>query len=50
MNPVISKLHTVIVLLSNAYLEIACVDMERSELRRHWVVRRTVDYSRICIQ
>lgn len=43
-------IHTAIVLLANGYLEVACFDMERTELRRHWVVRRTVDYSRICIQ
>lgn len=40
--------HTAIVLLANAYLEICCYDMERSELRRHWVVRRTVDYKNVC--
>jgi hypothetical protein len=38
-----SKLHTVLVLLANAYLEIACPDMEATELRRHWIIRRTVD-------
>lgn len=41
-------IHTAIVLLANGYLEVACFDMERSELRRHWVVRRTVDYSNVC--
>lgn len=44
------SLHTVIVLLANAYMEIACPDMEAPELHRHWVIRRTVDYSQICIQ
>lgn len=44
------RLHTVIVLLSNAYVEIACPDMELPELRRHWLIRRTVDYSQVCLQ
>jgi hypothetical protein len=39
-----NHLHTVIVLLANAYMEIACPDMEMPELYRHWVIRRTVDY------
>lgn len=42
------RLHTVIVLLSNAYLEIACPDMELPEIRRHWMIRRTVDYGQVC--
>lgn len=42
-----NRLHTVIVLLSNAYLEIACVNMEAPEMRRHWLMRRTVDYRHI---
>jgi hypothetical protein len=42
-----SVLHTVIVLLAGGYLETACADMDLPELRRHWVIRRTVDYSRI---
>jgi len=39
----LTSLHTVLVLLSNAYLEIACLDMEAPEMRRHWMIRRTVD-------
>lgn len=38
------RLHTVIVLLANAYLEVACPDPEQPELKRHWQIRRTVDY------
>lgn len=41
-------IHTAIVLLANGYIEVACFDMERSELRRHWIVRHTVDYSNVC--
>jgi hypothetical protein len=44
------KLHTVIVLLANAYIELCCFDPWLPELQRHWVVRRTVDYSGICLQ
>lgn len=44
------RLHTVIVLLANAYMEITCSDMDAPEMSRHWVIRRTVDYSRVCIQ
>jgi hypothetical protein len=42
------RLHIVIVLLSNAYLEIACPDMEQPEMHRHWMIRRTVDYGQVC--
>jgi hypothetical protein len=42
--------HTVLVLLANAYMELACPNMEQPEMRRRWVIRRTVDYSRICLQ
>lgn len=45
-----SHVHTVIVLLANGYLEIACPDYGLPELRRHWLIRRTVDYSAITIQ
>jgi uncharacterized tellurite resistance protein B-like protein len=45
-----SKLHTVIIVLANAYLEIACADYDLPEMQRHWVIRRTVDLSRICLQ
>lgn len=41
------RLHTVLVLLANAYMEIACPDMEMPEMRRHWSIRRTVDYAAI---
>lgn len=42
------RLHTVLVLLANAYIEIACADMELPELHRHWQIRRTVDYGQVC--
>lgn len=42
------KLHTVLVLLANAYMELTCIDPWMVESKRHWVIRRTVDYSRIC--
>lgn len=42
------RLHTVIVLLANAYLEISCPNMEQPEMRRHWLMRRTVDYRNVC--
>jgi hypothetical protein len=44
------KLHTVLVMLANAYMEMTCIDPWETEVRRHWVIRRTVDYSRICLQ
>jgi hypothetical protein len=44
------KLHTVIVLLANAYIELCCIDPWMADTKRHWVTRRTVDYSRICLQ
>lgn len=40
-------MHTVLILLANSYMEITCCDMWESEIRRHWQVRRTVDYSRL---
>ena len=43
----ISKLHTVIVILANAYLEIACADYDLPEIHRHWTIRRTVDYRHV---
>jgi hypothetical protein len=43
-------MHTVIVLLANCYMELACWDMERKPVERHWAIRRTVDFSRICLQ
>jgi len=44
------KLHTVIVLLASAYMELCCIDPWLPEQKRHWVIRRTVDYSRVCMQ
>ena len=41
------RLHTVLVLLANAYMEIACPDMEQPELARHWFIRRSVDYGSV---
>lgn len=39
------RLHTVIVILSGGYMEIACVNPEAPEMQRHWVIRRTVDFA-----
>lgn len=48
MNPTfLSKLHTVIVILSGGYMEVACPNMEMPEMRRQWVILRTVDYRHI---
>ena len=49
MNGFQSRLHTVLVLLSGCYMEMACVDPEKPELQRHWLIRRTVDYSRVVL-
>jgi hypothetical protein len=46
--PCFHRLHTVLVLLANGYLEVSCPNYEASELRRHWVIRRTVDYRNVC--
>ena len=43
-------MHTVIILLTNAYMEMACYDPWLPEAKRHWIYRRTVDYSGICLQ
>jgi hypothetical protein len=40
-----NRLHTVLVMLANAYMEIACADMGAPEMQRHWQIRRTVDYA-----
>jgi hypothetical protein len=42
-----SLLHTVIIVLANAYLEVVCADMYLPEMKRHWVVRRTVDLAQV---
>jgi hypothetical protein len=42
--------HTVLVLLANAYMEMVCVDPEAKPVEQHWIIRRTVDYSRITLQ
>jgi hypothetical protein len=41
---------TSITLLANGYLEVLCTDPWLSPLRRHYIIRRTVDYASICIQ
>lgn len=38
-----NRLHTVLVLLATADMEIACPNPEAPELKRHWIIRRTVD-------
>ena len=43
----LSTLHTVLILLANAYMEVACPDMEAPEMRRHWLIRRTVDFRHV---
>jgi hypothetical protein len=43
-------MHTQIALLANAYIEMFCWDVWQPETKRHWIIRRTVDYSRICLQ
>jgi len=47
---VCTLVHTVITPFSNAYIECACCDMHLPETKRHWTIRRTVDYSRITLQ
>jgi hypothetical protein len=42
-----SLVHTVIIVLANAYIEVVCADMYLPEIKRHWVVRRTVDLSQV---
>lgn len=42
------KLHTVLILLANAYMELTCIDPWMTESKRHWVIRRTVDYRHVC--
>lgn len=49
MKPFTSRLHTVLVLLGNCYMETVCVDPERPVMERHWVIRRYVDYSKVCL-
>jgi hypothetical protein len=39
-----NRLHTVLVLLSGGYLEVACPNPEAPEMKRTWLIRRTVDY------
>lgn len=40
---------TQIILLSSAYMEVCCIDPWLPEMKRHWIIRRTVDYSQICL-
>jgi len=44
-----SRLHTVLVILSNCYMEMVCVDPELPVMQRHWVIRRTVDFDSVCL-
>jgi len=41
---------TSIVLLANGYLEIVCIDSWAPPLLRHYLIRRTVDYGRVCVE
>lgn len=41
------RLHTEIVPLAGGYLEVACLDMERPALQRHWQIRRVVDWKHV---
>jgi hypothetical protein len=43
-------MHTEIILLANGYMEVVCIDPWLEGIKRHWLIRRTVDYSRICLQ
>lgn len=43
-------MHTEIILLANGYMEVCCCDPWLEGLKRHWFIRRTVDYARICLQ
>jgi hypothetical protein len=42
-----NRLHTVLVMLANGYLEVSCPDMDLPEMLRHWTIRRTVDYRHV---
>jgi hypothetical protein len=42
--------HVVLTFLANAYIECVCYDPWLPEVKRHWTIRRTVDYSGICLQ
>ena len=44
-----SHLHTALFLLANCYMEMVCVDPEKPELQRHWIIRRTVDYGSVVL-
>ncbi|MDY7802800.1 hypothetical protein U0E23_10010 [Burkholderia stagnalis] len=41
------RVHTEIVPLAGGYLEVACPDMERPALQRHWQIRRVVDWKHV---
>lgn len=41
------RMHTELVLLAGGYPEVACPNPEAPPLRRHWQIRRTVDYRSI---
>lgn len=43
-----TAMSTSITVLSGGYMEIACIDPWLAPLLRHYVIRRTVDYARIC--
>lgn len=47
---VCTLVHTVITPLANAYLEVSCADMWEPDTKRHWAIRRTVDYREITLQ
>ena len=41
---------TSITLLANGYIEVACADPWLSPLLPHYIIRRTLDYTSVCIQ
>ena len=42
-----SGAHVELCFLASAYIECVCYDPWLPEVKRHWTIRRTVDYSEI---
>jgi hypothetical protein len=45
-----TAMSTSITILANGYMEIICIDPWLEPLKRHYIIRRTVDYASICLQ
>lgn len=43
-------MHTELVLLANAYIEVKCLTPWLPALQKRWIIVRTVDYSKVCLQ